>query len=246
MTDSDAPNPRWPDGIHPSPNIQTDPDVYETENLAADPDGLVERAMHRIAPWDGRTIVDLGAGTGFHLPRFHEAAWQVIAIEPHGPSRLRAMRRVADLGLERASVLMGSAEAIPLRDASVDIVHARFAYFFGPGCEPGLLELERVIRPGGTAFIIDNDLRGGDFTGWLRRQPEWTVVDPDTPDTIEAFWSAHGFGVQRIATEWRFQRRQDLEAVVRLEFPADIADGIIHDHAGLSVSYHYLLLHRTF
>lgn len=167
----------------------------------------------------------------------------MIAIEPHGPSRLRAMRRVTELELERASVLMGSAAAIPLRDASVDIVHARFAYFFGPGCEPGLRELERVIRSGGTAFIIDNDLRAGDFAGWLRRQPEWDAIDPDVS---EGFWMAQGFGIERIATEWRFQRREDLEAVIRLEFPVDSAEGILCDHAGLSVSCHYLLLHRTY
>lgn len=236
-------HPMVPNDIHPSPNIQTDPDVYETENLAADPDGLVELAMARIAPWDGRTVVDLGAGTGFHLPRFHETAEQVIAIEPHGLSRLRAMRRVADLGLERASVLMGSAAAIPLRDDSVDLVHARFAYFFGPGCEPGLAELERVIRPGGTAFIIDNDLRSGDFAGWLRRQPEWDAIDPDA---IEAFWSARGFDIERIPTEWRFRRRADLEAVVRLEFPAPVAADILRDFTGLSASCHYLLLHRAY
>lgn len=237
------PDSAHPDGVHPSPNIQTDPDVYETENRAADPDGLVERAMARIASWDGRTVLDLGAGTGFHIVRFHDLAGQVIAIEPHGPSRLRAMRRVVDLGLERASVLMGSAAAIPLRDASVDVVHARFAYFFGPGCEPGLRELDRVIQPGGTAFIIDNDLRGGDFAGWLRRQPEWDAIDPDA---IEAFWSAQGFGIERIPTKWRFQSREDLEAVVRLEFPVSVADGILRDHTGVCVSCHYLLLHRTY
>ena len=236
---ADAPQP---DDVHPSPNIQTDSDVYEIENLAADPDGLVERAMARIAPWDGRTVVDLGAGTGFHIARFHDASAQVIAIEPHGPSRLRAMRRVAELGLARASVLMGSAAAIPLRDASVDIVHARFASFFGPGCEPGLRELERIIRPGGTAFVIDNDLRGGDFAGWLRRQRDWAAIDPDA---IEAFWAAQRFEITRIPTEWRFRRREDLEAVVRLEFPVEVADGIIRDHAGLSASCNYLLLHRT-
>ena len=41
----------------------------------------------------------------------------------------------------------------PLPDASVDVVHARWAYFFGPGCEPGLAELDRVVRRGGTALV---------------------------------------------------------------------------------------------
>ena len=238
LTDSPPPG-----DVHPSPNIQSDPDLYEIENQDADPDGLIERAMWRIAPWADRTVLDLGAGTGFHLSRFHAAARHVIAVEPHGPSRLRAMRRIVGLGLGHASVVMGSAAVIPLPDGIVDVVHARFAYFFGPGCEAGLAELERIIRPGGTAFIIDNDLRGGEFAGWLRRSPEWRRIDPDE---IEAFWSSRGFGIERVASEWRFQTRAHLEAVDRLEIPEDVADGVLQDHPGLSATYHYMLLHRTY
>ena len=77
------------------------------------------------------------------------------------------MQRVARLGLERGSVLAGSAEQLVLADHMVGVAHARFAYFFGPGCEPGLAELARVIRPGGTAFIVDDDWRTGPLRpGW--------------------------------------------------------------------------------
>ena len=66
--------------------------------------------MWRIAPWRDEVVLDLGAGTGFHLERFHHQAQQVIAVEPDGRLRLLAMERVARLGLERVSVLAGSAE----------------------------------------------------------------------------------------------------------------------------------------
>lgn len=88
-------------------------------------------------------------------------------MAPHGC----AMARLAALGLERASVMTSSAERIPLPDACVDVVHARFAYLFAPDCAPGLAELARVIRPGGAAFIIDTDLHSGTFAEWLRRSP---------------------------------------------------------------------------
>jgi ubiquinone/menaquinone biosynthesis C-methylase UbiE len=78
-------------------------------------------------------VLDPGAGSGFHLSRFHAAAAHVFAVEPYAAVRLLAMQRVARMSLERASVLTGSAEQIPLRDQSIDVCHARLAYFFGPG-----------------------------------------------------------------------------------------------------------------
>lgn len=230
-------------GVHAAPNIQSDADVYEIENRAVDPDQLIEQAMWRIAPWDNKVVLDLGSGAGFHLPRFHDQASHVIGVEPHGPSHLIAARRIASLELERASVLRGSAAAIPLADSSVDVVHARFAYFFGEGSEPGLCELERVIRPGGTAFIIDNDPTDGTFAEWLEMNEAFYDFDLSG---AEHFYQQEGFTIERIASEWRFQSREDLEAVVRLEFPPEIAERILQDHEGLRVSYHYLLMHKTF
>lgn len=230
-------------GVHPSPNIQSAPEVYEIENEAADPDGRIEAAMHRIAPWAGKTVLDIGAGTGFHIARFHGAAAHVIAVEPHAASRLRAMQRVAALGLERASVLLGSAERLLLPDASVHVAHARFAYFFPPDCDPGLRELERVVRPGGAAFIVDNDLRSGTFASWLRRTPEGMRIDSGAD---EAYWRARGFEIERIPSEWRFQDRADLEAVLRLEFPSELAEQLLTEHEGLRVEYHYLLAYRRY
>ena len=230
-------------GVHQSPNIQGDPVVYELENRAADPDGLLEAAMAAIAPWAGRVVLDLGAGTGFHLPRFHAGAAHVVAIEPHGPSRLRAMARVVALGLECTSVVAGSAERIPLPDASVDVAHARFAYFFGPGCEPGLAELARVIRPGGTAFVIDKDLRGGTFADWLRRSPRYPQTDPAV---TEGFWAAQGFALTRVASEWRFADRATFAAVVRLEFGEALAEQLLAEHRGTRVTCHLCLYHRRY
>ncbi len=230
-------------GVHAAPNIQNDPDLYELENLALDPEGKIEATMRAIAPWAGKVVLDLGAGTGFYVPRFHEEAQHVFAVEPHAPSRLRIIERAAALKLERASVLAGSAEYIPLRDASVDIVHARFAYFFAPGCDAGLVELQRVIRPGGTAFIIDNDLRTGTFAGWLRK-----AAGPNDPsaDEVEAYWAEHGFMLTRIPSNWQFQDRATLEAVVRLEFGENLAPELLREHEGLEVEYHYCLYHKRY
>jgi SAM-dependent methyltransferase len=229
--------------VLPAPNIHGRPDVYELENAAADPERRIELAMAGVADWEGEVLVDVGAGTGFHLERFHERAAHVIAVEPHAPTRLRALERVARLGLERVSVLAAGAEDLGLRDRSVGVTHSRFAYFFGPGCEPGLAELARVVRAGGTAFVVDNELRSGTFASWLRRS-EWCRWAE--PDRVEAFWAASGFTSRTVETEWRFDRREDMEAVVRLEFPAALAEAILAEHPGTRVEYHVRVRHRRY
>jgi SAM-dependent methyltransferase len=231
-------------GVHHSPNIVDTPAIYEIENLAADRDRLIEDAMDRVKPLSGMVVADIGAGTGYHAVRFAEAASHVIAVEPIDQLRLAIMRRVSELGVGNISVVAGSAESTGLADHSVDIVHARFAYFFGPGCEAGIREVERVIRPGGAFFVIDNDWRHGQFAEWLRSAPVAEIFDP--PDSIDAFWSANGFTAQQIDSSWSFESRENLEAVVRIEFPSDVADRILAKHDGNTVSYSYRLFWRVY
>jgi hypothetical protein len=59
-------------GVHPSPNIQSAPDIYEIENRAADPENRIEMAMATIESWDGKLLLDLGAGNGFHIPYYRQ------------------------------------------------------------------------------------------------------------------------------------------------------------------------------
>lgn len=226
-----------------APNISGDPDLYEIENLAADPDGAIEAAMRRIHPWDDAVVMDVGAGTGFHIERLHKDAAHVIAVEPEPTLRLAMMRRLVNRELTRTSVIGASAAAIPLHDRSVDVAHARFAYFFGPGCEPGLAELERILRPGGTAFIVDNDLRSGTFASWVCAAHD---ISNDEIDETDRFWIDQGFTIDRLASRWRFERRDDFERVVHLEFPAERAETLLNGHPGLEVDYNLLLIHKTY
>ena len=226
-------------GAVPSPNIWQHPDVYEIENRAVDPDGRIEAAMAEVLDWSGRDVLDLGCGTGFHLPRWAATARSVTGVEPHPALAAVARRRTSRTRGVR--VLEGTAQQVPLPDASVDVVHARWAYFFGPGCEPGLRELHRVVRRGGAAFVIDNDPTRSTFGGWFRHgYPE---VDPVA---VERFWSTHGWTRVPLDIRWRFDRREDLEAVVGIEFTPALAAEIVAEHEGLEVDYAVNLWWRRF
>lgn len=227
-------------GAIESPNIWRHTSTYEIENRAADPDGRLWAAMEERASWSDRVVLDLGCGTGFHLPRFAETAARVIGVEPH-PGLLRLARR-RTRALENVDLHLGTAQEIPLPARSVDVVHARWAYFFGPGCEPGLAELARVVRPGGTALVIDNDGSRSTFGAWFRRG----YPHLPAPTEIERFWSTQGWTLDRVDMGWRFASREDLEAVVRIELKPDVAEQVLRHHDGLEVDYAVNLWWRRF
>ena len=222
-------------GVIPSPNIWRHPAVYEVENRGVDPERVIETAIDRLHPLGGATVLDVGCGSGFHLPRLAEQAFRVIGVEPHPPLVARARRRVArlDRALQaRIDVRAGTAQRLPVPDASIDVVHARWAYFFGPGCEPGLAELARVMRRGGTALVIDNDATRSTFGGWFSAAlPAYDAVG------VERFWCSQGFTREPLTIRWSMGSRADFAAVVRIEFAAELADRFLSRHEGSEVDY---------
>lgn len=210
--------------ILPSPNIWYHAEAYELENRAQDVDGEIWRALREEFDWTGRDVVDVGCGDGFHLPRFAEAARSVLGVEPHPPLVRRARQRVAAIpGVE---VTQAPAQRLPLASASADLVHARTAYFFGPGCEPGLREADRVLRRGGTLAIVDLDV-------WHRPYGDWMRADlPDyDPAAVDRFFAKQGFRGRRVETRWRFQDLAALESALRIEFSPVVATDALRESA---------------
>ncbi|EQD49273.1 Methyltransferase type 11, partial [mine drainage metagenome] len=180
-------------------------------------------------------LVDLGCGSGFWLDHYADEAEVVVGVEPD--AELLAMARARNA---RARVVAGSAEHIPLPDSSVDVVHARFAYFFPPGCEAGLAEVRRVLRPGGRVVVIDNDYRHGQFAQLLARSAR--AAAQGRGETTDAWWDAQHAQRVEVMSEWRFDHRSALESVLRLEFPAELADSWLGEHPNdMGLSYGYVL-----
>jgi SAM-dependent methyltransferase len=236
-------------GVIPSPNIWRHAAVYETENEGVDPDGVIDAAMSRLRPLDGAAIVDVGCGSGFHLERLARVGRSVVGIEPHAPLVELARRRSARLPpalASRVQVRRGTAQRMPLADLSVDVAQARWAYFFGPGCEPGLAELDRVVRRGGAAFVVDVDATRSTFGRWFTRAlPRYDAA------AVERFWSRHGWSREPLTIRWVLPTPRDLADVLRIELAPDAAELALaeiadDDRPANEVDYAVNLWWRTF
>ncbi|HET8768794.1 MAG TPA: methyltransferase domain-containing protein, partial [Pedococcus sp.] len=98
-----------------SPNIWDSPDVYELENRGVDRAGLVEAAMAEHHGFEGADLLDVGCGSGFHLPRFAALGCaSVVGVEPHPPLVSLARQRVS--GMPGVRVEEGVAQDLPLPD----------------------------------------------------------------------------------------------------------------------------------
>lgn len=226
-----------------APNIGHSPAVYELENQAVDRAGHVLDAMRRLAPWTGKTIVDLGCGTGYWLPRYAAEAHRVIGVEPDPALRARAADRIA--GLARAEVGPGSAEHLDLPGASADVVHARFAYFFAPGADAGLAEVLRVLRPGGSLIAVASDRRWGQFADLLAAT-SGRVSPQRTATAVDAWWRERGATRHEVRSRLQFTRRADLAAVLRIEFPGHVADSwLARNPAVTGLSYGFVLFRTS-
>jgi SAM-dependent methyltransferase len=96
------------------------------------------------------TVLDLGAGTG-KLTRLLVSTYRrVVAVEPDDEMR----RHLAAL-CPAAEVVAGSAEQIPLPDASMDAVFAAQSFHWFAN-ETALAEITRALRPRGALIMMWN------------------------------------------------------------------------------------------
>jgi ubiquinone/menaquinone biosynthesis C-methylase UbiE len=124
-------------------------DLYERARPQYPPEAVAWIA-ERLALHAGRTVLDLGAGTGKLTRALLATGAHVIAVEPGEAMLAELMRAVPE-----ADALHGAAEAIPLPDESVDAVTIGQAFHWFRHDE-ALPELHRVLRPGGGIALLWN------------------------------------------------------------------------------------------
>lgn len=167
----------------------------------------------------GGRVLDLGAGTGKFTRAIVPFGFEVVAVDPS--PRMLEQLAAAVPGVE---TVLGSAEALPLPDASVDaVLIAQAWHWVDPA--PAVAELRRVLRPGGVFGPVWNIRRSS--VGWMPLLDE--IIHPSDSDlAVDSLMKEgrllgpgsdnpdnSGFGpVEHHVTEW--EQPIDVEVLVGL------------------------------
>ena len=100
-------------------------------------------------------MLEIGIGSGLNLPFYSSNVTHVIGLEP-SPKLLAMARRVERTDLGPVEFIEGSAEAIPLQDASVDTVVTTWTLCSIPDALRALRDMRRVLRPGGHLLFVEH------------------------------------------------------------------------------------------
>jgi SAM-dependent methyltransferase len=142
------------------------------------PAKAVDYLVERLDLRPGRTVLDLAAGTGKLTRLLTPSGARIVAVEP-----LDGMRAELERAVPGVQALAGSAEAIPLDDASVDAVTVAQAFHWFRFAE-AIPELRRVLRPGGALALLWNE--------WDSEDPRYAAVE----QVIESLRAATPYPVE--------------------------------------------------
>jgi ubiquinone/menaquinone biosynthesis C-methylase UbiE len=191
--------------------------VYERVAAAAEKAGASAHRDALLAGLSGR-VVELGAGTGLNFGHYPNTVDEVVAVEPERYLHAKAAQAAADATV-RVTLVDGTANAIPLPDASVDAAVASLVLCSVPDQLSALAELRRVVRPGGDMFVEAQ--LAAENPRWSRLQqrldPVWS-------------WFAGGCHVTRHTEEAISAAGFDIESCERFLFQPGAAAKLAAPH----------------
>ena len=104
----------------------------------------------------GGRVLEIGAGTGANLAFYPETVETLLMVEPD-PAMRKQLQKVCQPGrLKNIEIATGTAENLPAAAASFDFVVTSLVCCSFRHLETGLLEIYRVLKPGGKLVFLEH------------------------------------------------------------------------------------------
>lgn len=208
---------------------QHHPEQYDRMVSREDQRGNLFAALMEIADVSGSTVVEFGAGTGRVTRILSVLVEQIIAFDQSLPMLDVASKTLIETGMTNWMLAAADNRQMPVMADCADIVIEGWSFGHVMGWSPGnwqqdidqmLGEMARLLRPGGTAILIET-------MGTGQRQPQ-----PPTEElaTLYHHWETqHGFHYRWIRTDYQFASVAEADELTRFFFGDELADSIVEN-----------------
>ena len=131
----------------------------------------------RVVPAAEGRVLEIGVGSGLNLPLYSPNVEHLIGLDP-SPKLLAMARRVERSSSGLTEFIEGSAEEIPLHDASVDTVVTTWTLCSIPDAPRALREMRRVLKPTGHLLFVEHGRAPDPKVTWWqdRLTPMWKRI----------------------------------------------------------------------
>lgn len=132
---------------------------------------MAQWALERIKIPENGKVADLGCGGGYNIRRMLEmsAKAKFIGLDISDESVKKAQKvNKAEIG-KRVKIIKGSAEKLPFKDNSIDLITAFETVFFWKKPEKAFREIYRSLVNGGCFAVINN--YGDPNVDWEKKVP---------------------------------------------------------------------------
>ena len=118
--------------------------------------GWRKKAIRILAEHKPKKILDVATGTGdFAIATLKINPEEVIGVDISEGMLEVGKKKIADRGIKNIRLQYGDSEDLQFEDASFDAVIVAFGVRNFENLNKGLLEINRVLRPGGIAMILE-------------------------------------------------------------------------------------------
>jgi ubiquinone/menaquinone biosynthesis C-methylase UbiE len=198
-------------------------------------DALIERedyqenllpALAAIAPLNGTRVVEFGAGSGRLTRLLAPLARQIQAYDASAHMLSVAEAHLKRMGVTNWALGVADNKCLPVDDDGADVAIAGWSFGHSVGWFPerwreeigaAVDEMARVLRPGGTAIILETMTTGSE-----------TPAPPTEGLAAYYAWLEHerGFQSRTIRTDYQFESLDEADRLTRFFFGDELAERV--------------------